>query len=133
MTPLNKNVRGSGCTATEHVENVKPVSYFSLQGWDTASSSFRFQQPSLPFHTPPISRQRSARPHNAMTGNHQGHAIHCAGPRHCSRSFRLTHRAGEFTVTPRFTARDLSQRLPHAELKHSSAQIQRTVQPTISR
>ena len=131
--PPSRRVRGSGCTATEHVEIVKPISHPAWRGWDIALFSFCFQQLSLSVHSPPIAGQRSARSHDAMARHHERHAIHGASPRHRSRRFWITHLPCQLAVAPRLAARNLAQRLPHPQLKDCPAQIQRSLQPRAPR
>lgn len=127
--PPSRRVRGSGCTATEHVEIVKPISHPAWRGWDIALFSFCFQQLSFSVHSPPVPGQRSARSYDPMAGDHERHAIHGASPRHRSRGLGLTHLPCQFAVAARLSSWNLAQRLPNAQLKHCSPQIQRSLCP----
>ena len=59
-----------------------------------------------------------------MARNHQRHAIGRAGASHGPRCFGVAHLPRQFAIAARLSARNLPQRLPHAQLKNGSAQDQ---------
>src|SRR5262249_39678051 len=89
------------------------------------------EQRTLALDAAGIACQRPVGPHHPMTGDCHGDAVRSAGPRHRAHSLRLADGFGDLRIACRRTDRDTAKRVPHAMLKHCSADVQGKVEADV--
>src|SRR6516225_7307346 len=86
------------------------------------------EQRTLPLDAAGIAGQRPVGSDHAMTGDCHGDAVRAACPRHGAHSLRLADGLGDLRIACRRADRNAAERVPHAMLKRSSADVQGKVE-----